>query len=59
MKKQTPEELEEIQQAILAREVEEELQRERLLNFWNKYRFLIIGGVFAIILSKNGHKVNL
>ena len=28
MKKQTPEELEEIQQAILAREVEEELQKE-------------------------------
>ena len=54
MKKQTPEELEEIQQAILAREVEEELQRERLLNFWNKYRFLIIGGVFAIILSTAG-----
>ncbi len=54
MRKQTPEELEEIQQAILAREVEEELQKERLLNFWNKYRFLIIGGIFAIILSTAG-----
>lgn len=54
MKKQTPQELEEIQQAILAREVEEELQKERLLNFWNKYRFLIVGGVFAIILSTAG-----
>lgn len=54
MKKQTPDELERIQQAILDREVEEELQRERLLNFWNKYRFLIIGGVLAIILSTAG-----
>lgn len=54
MKKQTPDELEKIQQAILEREVEEELQRERLLNFWNKYRFLIVGGVLAIILSTAG-----
>lgn len=54
MKKQTPEELEAIQQAILEREVEEELQRERLTKFWEKYRFLIIGGVFAIILSTAG-----
>lgn len=54
MTKQTPDELERIQQAILDREVEEELQRERLLNFWKKYRFLIIGGVLAIILSTAG-----
>ena len=54
MKKQTPEELEQIQQAILEREVEEELQKERLLNFWKKYRLLIIGGVIAVILSTAG-----
>lgn len=54
MKKQTPDELERIQQAILEREIEEELQKERLLNFWKKYRFLIIGGIVAVILSTAG-----
>lgn len=54
MKKQTPDEFEQIQQAILEREIEEELQRERLINFWKNYRFLIIGGVIAIILSVAG-----
>lgn len=54
MKKQTPDEIEKIQQAILDREVEEELQKERLINFWNKYRFLIIGGVVAVIVSVAG-----
>ena len=46
----TPEdEYEKIQQAILMREVEEELQKERLMNFWNRYRFLIIGGLIAVV----------
>ena len=53
-KQQTPDEIERIQQAILDREVEEELQKERLLNFWNKYRFLIIGGVIAIVATVGG-----
>lgn len=54
MKKQTPDELEKIQQAILEREIEEELQKERLMEFWKKYRYFIVGGVFAIILSVVG-----
>ena len=46
----TPEdEYEKIQQAILMREVEEELQKERLMNFWKRYRFFIIGGLIAVI----------
>ncbi len=49
MKKQLPNEEELIKQAILEREVEEELQKERLMNFWKKYRFIIIGGLFLII----------
>lgn len=49
MKKQTPDEVEKIQQAILEREVEEELQKERLLNFWKKYRVAIIGGLVLIM----------
>lgn len=49
MKKQTPDEAEKIQQAILEREVEEELQKERLLNFWKKYRTTIIGGLVLIM----------
>ena len=56
-KPQTPDEIERIQQAILEREVEEELQKERLLNFWNKYRFLIIGGVIGIILTVAGTEI--
>ncbi len=49
MKKQTPEEVERIQQAILEREVEEELQKERLINFWKKYRGFILGGLVIIL----------
>lgn len=53
-KQQTPDEIERIQQAILDREVEEELQKEKLINFWNKYRFLIIGGVLAVVVTVGG-----
>lgn len=49
MKKQLPDEAEKIQQAILEREVEEELQKERLMNFWKKYRAVIVGGIILII----------
>ena len=58
-KQQTQDEIERIQQAILDREVEEELQKERLLNFWNKYRFLLIGGVVAVIVSVAGTEMYL
>lgn len=55
MNKKTPlDEAERIQQAILEREVEEELQKERLLNFWKKYRFCIIGGIIGIIAITAG-----
>ncbi len=49
MNKKTPEEVERIQQAIFEREVEEELQKERLLNFWKKYRIAILGGLVIIL----------
>ena len=57
MKKQTPDEVEKIQQAILEREVEEELQKERLMNFWKKYRVLIIGGLILIIGITTGTEI--
>lgn len=57
MKKQLPDEAERIQQAILEREVEEELQKERLMNFWKKYRFVIIGGLFLIISFTVGTEI--
>ena len=57
MKKQLPDEAERIQQAILEREVEEELQKECLMNFWKKYRFVIIGGLFLIISFTVGTEV--
>lgn len=50
----TPDELERIQQAILEREVEEALQRERLQKFWEKYKFTIIGCVIAIVVGTAG-----
>lgn len=57
MKLPTPEEAERLQQAILAREVEEELQKERLLNFWKKYKTILIGSVIGIILLTAGTEV--
>ena len=35
-------------------EVDEELQNERLLKFWKKYRWLIYGGVVAILVATVG-----
>lgn len=57
MKLPTPEEAERLQQAILEREVEEELQKEKLLNFWKKYRAILIGSVVGIILLTAGTEV--
>lgn len=51
-------EYEQIQQAILMREVEEELQKERLMNFWKRYRFLIIGGLIAVIGVTTGTEIH-
>ena len=57
MKKETQDEVEKIQQAILEREVEEELQKERLMNFWKKYRAVIIGGIVLIIGVTVGNEI--
>lgn len=57
MKKSTPEEIEHLQQAMLEREVEEELHKERLLKFWQKYRILLISVVLGIILITVGTEV--
>ncbi len=58
MKKENPiDEAERIQQAVLMREVEEEIQKEKLLNFWKKYRFLIIGGIIGVVAFTCGNEV--
>ncbi len=50
-------ETDKIQQAIFEREVEEQLQKERLTNFWNKYRFAIMGAIAGVILVTVGTEV--
>lgn len=45
------------QQAMLAKEVDEELQKERLRGLWYKYRFFILGAVLAILLITIGVEV--
>lgn len=40
-----------IQQRIFEREVDEELRQERLIKWWMKYRFVVIGGVVGVILG--------
>lgn len=58
MIKKTPaDEAEQIQQAILMREVEEEIQKERLLNFWKKYKFFLIGAVVGVIAATSGNEI--
>jgi hypothetical protein len=57
-KKDKPiDEIEKIQQAIFEREVDEELQRERLRALWQKYRFAVIGFVVGILLVTIGNEV--
>ncbi|MBR6675559.1 MAG: tetratricopeptide repeat protein [Alphaproteobacteria bacterium] len=57
-KKNKPiDEMEKLQQAIFEREVDEELQRERLRNLWQKYRFAVIGLVIGILLTTIGTEV--
>ncbi|MBR3912770.1 MAG: tetratricopeptide repeat protein [Alphaproteobacteria bacterium] len=58
MKKQTPvDEAEQIQQAILMRELEEEIQKEKLLNLWKKYRVPFIGTIIAVIAFTAGNEI--
>ena len=54
--KQT-DEMEKLQQAIFEREVDEELQREKLRIMWQKYRFAIIGFVVGVLLVTIGNEV--
>ena len=57
-KKDKPiDEMEKIQQAIFEREVDEELQRERLRALWQKYRFAVIGLVVGILLTTIGTEI--
>lgn len=51
-------EVEKIQQRIFEREVDEELQQEKLMQFWQKYRFVIIGGISAVLLATIGYEVH-
>lgn len=50
-------EMERLQQAALAREVDEELQREKMRALWKKYRFVVFGFVAGILLLTIGHEV--
>ena len=43
-----------VQQRIFEREVDEELRQEQLAKWWQKYRFLVIGGAIAVILATIG-----
>ncbi len=47
-----------IQQRIFEREVDEELQQEKLIHFWQKYRFVIIGGIVAVLLATIGYELH-
>lgn len=54
-KKQNPvDEMELLRQAALAREVDEEIQREKMRALWQKYRFAVIGFVAGVLLVTIG-----
>lgn len=38
------------------REVEDELRSDKVSNFWNKYKFLVIGGAIAIVIGTAGYR---
>lgn len=38
------------------REVEEELRSDRLKNFWDNYKYLVIGGAVAIVVITAGYR---
>ncbi|MBX9591173.1 MAG: tetratricopeptide repeat protein [Hyphomonadaceae bacterium] len=42
---------------MLAREIDEELRRERLLQFWNKYGTYILAAALAVVVGVGGYKV--
>lgn len=47
-----------IQQRIFEREVDEELQQERLAHLWRRYRWLIIGGIILVVGSAVGYEAH-
>lgn len=53
-KKQGCSECKKYQDKAFELEVDEELQQERLIEFWKKYRWLVYGGVAAILLLTAG-----
>ncbi|MBR5129841.1 MAG: tetratricopeptide repeat protein [Alphaproteobacteria bacterium] len=56
-KDKTIDEMEKLQQAIFEREVDEELQREKLKAMWQKYRFAVVGFIIGVLLVTIGHEV--
>ena len=53
--KLTPEEeMERLQQEMLNREVDEDLQKERLANLWKKYGFLIYLSAILLVAGTAG-----
>ena len=38
------------------REVEDELRSDKVSNFWKKYKFFVIGGAIAIVVSTAGYR---
>lgn len=57
-KKQNPvDEMEKLRQEALAREVDEEVQREKMRALWQKYRFAVIGFVVGVLLVTIGTEI--
>lgn len=50
-------EMAKMQQEMLAREVDEDVQKQRLQNLWHKYRFVVLGAVLALLLVTIGIEV--
>ncbi len=46
-----------IQQRIFEREVDEELQQERLQQLWQKYKWLVIGGIIVVLGGTIGYEL--
>lgn len=47
-----------IQQRIFEREVDEELQQERLANLWRRYRWVVISGIVLIVGGAVGYEAH-
>lgn len=56
-KKKEQNELEKLQQDMLIREVQEEMQREKMAALWKKYRFAVIGFIAGVLLVTIGNEL--